>query len=233
MSSSDPPPAAAAPPAAALPPAASAAVAALPVAAADLRPYIPGKEVFSKCQNGTGNEGVELMAVKLLLAVSQTQLYSHAKGTRKVGDQWKELMTTLFEGNLTNGVRDGNGIFRGYRVWSVKNPHLAKLKVLVKDIVDHFSSPDAQNESLLVVLANNLQHAKTDAQRKKDETANMKAAQKIQNESAETEFGFRTPGHGVAGPSLQRPTQASDVAALAALAQPTGSVTQSGGKFRL
>ena len=210
------------------PPAAAAAV------TAAAKPPLPGIKSFERCQSEshTQHHNLDEVAVNILMATGISKVCSIPSGSHSSG-KWNDLLMELFHGNYTNGTRDGNGVLSHYKQWTSNNPAVTKLKPLVIGIIKYFSSAHAQNSSALVLLANNLQQEMKAAQKDKDESANEVAARRIQNESAETELGFRTPGHGVNGPSLQRPTHASDVAALAALAQPTGSIVQSRGEFAL
>lgn len=192
----------------------------------------PGAKSFQKCQTDPAYSELEAVAVNVLLAVSASDVLAMKPGSHLAKPVWDELLNTLFSGNISNGRRDGNGVLSGFKVWKGERAATTKLKPLVKEIIDHFSSiPVEENDSALVLLAKQLNHVRKAAQRKKDEEKNLKLAQRLQNESAETEVGFRTPGYGVDAPSLPRPAEASDLAALASLAQPTASVTQSNGEL--
>eukprot|EP00577_Skeletonema_sp_RCC1716_P025234 CAMPEP_0113372630 /NCGR_PEP_ID=MMETSP0013_2-20120614/637_1 /TAXON_ID=2843 ORGANISM="Skeletonema costatum, Strain 1716" /NCGR_SAMPLE_ID=MMETSP0013_2 /ASSEMBLY_ACC=CAM_ASM_000158 /LENGTH=178 /DNA_ID=CAMNT_0000254535 /DNA_START=185 /DNA_END=721 /DNA_ORIENTATION=+ /assembly_acc=CAM_ASM_000158 len=169
------------------PPAAAAAV------TAAAKPPLPGIKSFERCQSEshTQHHNLDEVAVNILMATGISKVCSIPSGSHSSG-KWNDLLMELFHGNYTNGTRDGNGVLSHYKQWTSNNPAVTKLKPLVIGIIKYFSSAHAQNSSALVLLANNLQQEMKAAQKDKDESANEVAARRIQNESAETELGFRT-----------------------------------------
>lgn len=209
-----------------------------PTAAPDntsLQP-LPGLQSFKKCETHPEEHGyLEEKAISMLIVASESGVFEIPKNSRNTGVMWNELMLTLFHGRKNaDGTRDGNGVLRGYEAWPrTKDAATAKLKPLLKGIVEHFGSPlyrmcagKGPNQSVLESLSEQMIGKMEDAERKKAEKANEKIARRIQNETVEEELGFRAPGNGVEGPSLSREMNSHDADALALLAQPTRSVSQ-------
>ncbi|KAL7494181.1 hypothetical protein ACHAWT_002904 [Skeletonema menzelii] len=208
-----------------------------PTADIPLQP-LPGLQSFKKCDNFPEEYGyLNELAVQMLIVASEFKVFELPKGSRQSGAKWNELMLTLFTGRKNaDGKRDGNGVLRGFEVWTTKDAATAKLKPLLKGIVEHFGSPlyrmfagKGPDKSVLETLSEQMIDKMEAAERKKDEKANEKAARRIQNETVEGELGFRAPGNGVEGPSLLREVDSHDADALALLAQPTGSVSKGQG----
>ncbi len=200
-----------------------------PTATAPKQPF-PGLQSFKKCQDSTEFAHLEQLAVEMIIVANELEVFELAKGSRLTGVKWNELMVTLFTGwKNADGTRDGNGVLKGYEAaWTTnKDAATAKLKPLLKGIVEHFGTPqDNPNPSVLENLSQQMIKKMESAERKKNEKANEKLARRIQNETIEDELGFRAPGNGVEGPSLLRELDSLDTAALALLAQPTRSVSQ-------
>jgi hypothetical protein len=197
---------------------------------------LPGLQSFKKCQTHPEEHGyLEEKAISMLIVASELGVFEIPKRSRNTGVMWNELMLTLFLGRKNaDGTRDGNGVLRGFEAWSgTTDAATAKLKPLLKGIVEHFGSPlyrmcagKGPNQSVLETLSEQMIDKMEAAERKKKEKANEQIARRIQNETVEGELGFRAPGNGVEGPSLSREMNSHDADALTLLAQPTRSVSQ-------
>ncbi len=184
---------------------------------------LPGIQSFIK------NKDLNEVAVGILIVAREKGVCSLPKGSRQAGPMYKSLQDELFLGvKNADGTRDNNGVLRAYKVWETANSATAKLKPLVQGIIAHFGSPTGPEEqhSALEVLAEQLKREMNAAEKKKEEKANEKTAQRIQNETAEAELGYRANGRGVKPPSLGREVVPNEAAALSILGTQTQSICQ-------
>lgn len=170
--------------------------------------YPPGIAKFKKCESSDDANLIALksVAVSLLLATKESGVCSLPPKSRSISKEWKKLSDDLFHGRLTNGRRDGNGVFRGYMEWSCRDPQTLKLKPLVLNIIKFFAAKyeereDEDEATVLEQLAGELQRDIKAAEKKRMEEQDADFAQRIQNEQAEEDMGFVSPGVGVRPPS--------------------------------
>ena len=101
-------------------------------------------------------------------------------GSKEGALKWKELYLLAFFGRLSgNGCCDNNGVLSGYTPWTCSNPASAKLKPLLMEIIDHFSTSYTQriisDEPMnLEVLAHDLKQDIIAAEKLKQQKSSQK-----------------------------------------------------------
>ena len=197
---------------------------------------LPGLKSFQKCHTNPEQFGFcENLGVQMFLVALEMGSFSIPKGSKKTSEKWNDVYLTLCKGAKDrDGKRDGNGVLRGYKIWTADNAGAAKLKPLMVKLAKHFGNSvyrmmagPGDSATMLEELAGQAMEQLDATERKKGEVANEKVARRMQNEMVEGELGFRALDEGVEGPSLAREKDSHDTDALALLAQPTRSVRQS------